>query len=141
MKILLLAAGLALACSGAVRAQAPSSDSAKDYPNRPLRQIVPAPPGGGLDIATRIVATKWSEILGQAIAVENRPGAGATLGAGIAARWFVDRYGLAVGHPKKLVRRSLLLSGERSIGKEGIDLRRNVAIAFDPRNAIQNRRH
>ena len=49
-----------------------------DYPNRPLRQIVPFPPGGGVDIVTRIVASKWSELLGQPILVENRAGAGGT---------------------------------------------------------------
>ena len=57
-----------------------------DYPNRPLRQIVPFPPGGGVDIVTRIVAAKWGELLGQPIVVENRAGAGERVGADHVAR-------------------------------------------------------
>jgi tripartite-type tricarboxylate transporter receptor subunit TctC len=72
-----LAFVLALACAAPVHAQ----DPAADFPNRPLRQIVPFAPGGGVDIVTRIVAAKWSEVLGQPIAVENRAGAGGNLGA------------------------------------------------------------
>ena len=65
-----------------------------DYPNRPLRQIVPFPPGGGVDIVTRIVTAKWSELLGQPIVVENRPGAGGTVGADHAAKSAPDGYTL-----------------------------------------------
>ena len=84
MKILVLAA---LICVGSVEAQT-------DYPNRPLRQIVPFPPGGGVDIVTRIVAAKWSEVLGQQIVVENRAGAGGNVGADFAARAPADGYTL-----------------------------------------------
>jgi tripartite-type tricarboxylate transporter receptor subunit TctC len=85
-----LAIVLALACAAPLHAQ----DPAADFPNRPLRQIVPFPPGGGVDIVTRIVAAKWSEVLGQTIAVENRAGAGGNLGADIAAKATPDGYTL-----------------------------------------------
>ena len=88
MKILLLA--LAVAPMLASNSPAP----AQAYPNRPVRDIVPFPPGGGVDIVTRIVASKLSEFLGQTIVVENRPGAAGTIGATMAARAAPDGYTL-----------------------------------------------
>ena len=85
-----IAVVLALGCAAPLHAQ----DPAADFPSRPLRQIVPFPPGGGVDIVTRIVAAKWSEALGQTIAVENRAGAGGNLGADIAAKAAPDGYTL-----------------------------------------------
>jgi tripartite-type tricarboxylate transporter receptor subunit TctC len=82
----LATAALALAC--AVPAQA------QDYPNRPIKVIVPFSPGGAVDGPTRIVAQKLSERLGQQVVVENKPGAGATLGAGEVAKSAPDGYTL-----------------------------------------------
>ncbi len=93
MRILRIAIVLALGFAGASHAQAPSADAA-NYPTRPLRQIVPFPPGGGVDIVTRIVVAKWSEFLGQPILVENRPGAGGNVGADAAAKAAPDGYTL-----------------------------------------------
>jgi tripartite-type tricarboxylate transporter receptor subunit TctC len=87
MKKLMLIATLTLIALGAAQAQT-------DYPSRPLRQIVPFPPGGAVDIVTRIVAAKWSEVLGQQIVVENRAGAGGNVGADFAARAAPDGYTL-----------------------------------------------
>ena len=70
MKSLLFAAGLALVPIAALHAQSPAKDSAQEYPNRPLRQIVAFLPGGGVDSVTRIVAATWGEFLGQPIVVE-----------------------------------------------------------------------
>ena len=67
---------------------------AQDYPARPIRQIVPFPPGGGVDVATRLVTTKWSEVIGQPILVENIPGAGGTVGTERAAKAAPDGYTL-----------------------------------------------
>ena len=86
MKVLVLVAQLMVV--SAVLAQE------TDYPSRPIRQIVPFPPGGGVDIVTRIVGAKWQEFLGQPIVVENKPGAGGTLGAAEAARAAGDGYTL-----------------------------------------------
>ena len=78
MKALLSLALLALVASAA--------HAQTDYPNRPPRMIVPFPPGGSVDIVTRIVAAKWGELLGQPVVVENRAGAGGNVGADYAAR-------------------------------------------------------
>ena len=94
MKSMLFAAGLALVSIGISHAQTASTDPAPEFPNRPLRQIVAFPPGGGVDIVTRIVGAKWSEFLGQPIVVENRAGAGGNVGADIAAKAAPDGYTL-----------------------------------------------
>ena len=65
-----------------------------DYPTRPIRHIVQFPPGGGVDVATRIVTARWTELLGQPILVENIPGAGGTVGTDRAARAAADGYTL-----------------------------------------------
>ena len=59
---------------------------ARDYPNRPITLIVPYPAGGGNDVIARLVATKMSESLGQPIVIENRGGAGSTIGTRDVAR-------------------------------------------------------
>ncbi|RKK05541.1 tripartite tricarboxylate transporter substrate binding protein [Pseudoroseomonas wenyumeiae] len=63
-----------------------------NWPNRPIRVIVPFGPGGGTDITMRLLTPKLSEILGQTIVVENRPGAGSTLGTDFVAKSAPDGY-------------------------------------------------
>jgi len=65
---------------------------AQDYPARPVRFIVPYPPGGGTDVIARIVQPKLSEALGQTIVIENRGGAGGALGTEAAAKSAPDGY-------------------------------------------------
>ena len=67
---------------------------AQAYPNRPVRIIVPFPPGGGVDISNRIVTSRLTDILGQQIVIENRAGAAGNLGAEIAAKSTPDGYTL-----------------------------------------------
>ncbi len=64
------------------------------YPDKPIRWIVPSTPGGGTDTTTRIVVPKLSEILGQPIVVENRPGASGNIGVGVLAKAAPDGYTL-----------------------------------------------
>lgn len=72
----------------------PGLAAAQTYPSRPIRIIVPAAPGGGIDILARIVGQKLTESWGQPIVVENRAGASGSLGASLAARAVPDGYTL-----------------------------------------------
>lgn len=65
-----------------------------DYPNRPVRVIVPYPPAGGIDIAVRIVMQKVSENWGQSIVIENCPGGNSAIGATMASKAPADGYTL-----------------------------------------------
>lgn len=70
--------------------------TAQKYPDKPVRIIVPFPAGGGTDIIGRLLGQKLTENLGQSFVVDNRPGAGGTLGAEAAARSTPDGYTLLV---------------------------------------------
>jgi tripartite-type tricarboxylate transporter receptor subunit TctC len=74
-----------------------SSALGQTYPNKPLRFIVPFPPGGGVDIVARAVGEKLTPRLGQSIIIDNKPGAGTTIGFGLAARSAPDGYTLIIG--------------------------------------------
>lgn len=68
--------------------------AALDYPNKPVRVVVVYPPGGGIDILARAIGQKLSEAWGPPLIVDNRPGAGTTLGAAIVAKAAPDGYTL-----------------------------------------------
>ena len=65
---------------------------AQKYPTKPIRLISPFAPGGGTDILSRTIGPSLSAALGQAVVVDNRPGAGGALGAEIAAKSEPDGY-------------------------------------------------
>jgi len=69
---------------------------AQAWPNKPIRMVVPYPPGGPTDIVARVVGQKLSERLGQPIVVDNRPGAGGNIGADAVAKSAPDGYTMLV---------------------------------------------
>lgn len=86
----LLAAALALPAPAMVMAQQP-------YPSRPVRLVSPNPPGGANDVIARIVVNRLAEVLGVPMVIDNRGGAGGTIGGEIAARAVPDGYTLLAG--------------------------------------------
>jgi tripartite-type tricarboxylate transporter receptor subunit TctC len=72
--------------------------SAQDYPTRPVTLIVPFPPGGSTTIVARIIADKLAEALGTPIVVDNRGGAGGTIGTRAVARSEPDGYTIVLGY-------------------------------------------
>jgi tripartite-type tricarboxylate transporter receptor subunit TctC len=76
---------------------APCSIAAAEYPDRPMRLVVPFPAGGGADTLARIIMPRVAQALGAPIVIDNRPGAGGNVGAEIVARAAPDGYTLLYG--------------------------------------------
>src|SRR5258706_11038966 len=86
--------GSVLALALCVSSAAAPAQTASDYPARAVRVIVPLAPGGNLDIVARTVSEQISRILGQAVVVENRPGASSLVGTQFVAKSAPDGYTL-----------------------------------------------
>jgi len=113
MRALLLVGGMALLLGGA-------SAGAQNYPSKPIRFILPFPPGGGTDTLARIVGQRLGENLGQTMVLDNRPGAGANIGAEIGAHSAPDGYTLTMGNVAHAINMTLY-------AKPGYDLARDFA--------------
>lgn len=77
----------------------PIISAAQTYPAKPIRFVVPFPTGGALDIVARIMSPRLSELMGQPILVDNKPGAAGTMGANETARAAPDGYTIFIGEP------------------------------------------
>ena len=77
------------------------------YPAKPVRLVVPFPPGGGSDTLARILGPKLGDALGQQVVIDNRPGAGANIGAEVAAKAPPDGYTLLMGNVAHAINASL----------------------------------
>ncbi len=92
--IFALMAVLALATSARTQTSPTQASPTQTWPSSPIRMVVPFAPGGGADLMARILADPLSKRLGQPIVIENKPGAGATLGADFVAKATPDGYTL-----------------------------------------------
>jgi tripartite-type tricarboxylate transporter receptor subunit TctC len=95
MKSKLTAVSIAAALCAIGSSQAATQDN---YPTKPVRLVVPFTPGGSTDILARLVAKEITDTFGQQCIIDNRPGAGGTIGMEIAARSAPDGYTLVMGH-------------------------------------------
>ena len=100
MKRLLIALSMALASSVGV--------AAETWPAKPVRIIVPFPPGSSPDLIARMLADKLAQALGQPVIVENKPGAGGNLGTGLVAKAEPDGYTLGLSIPGPLAVNTVL---------------------------------
>jgi tripartite-type tricarboxylate transporter receptor subunit TctC len=87
---------------------AAAQDHAESYPNRTIRMVVPFPPGGPADIIARVIAQKMTEVWGQAVIVENRPGANTVIGAQAVVKAAPDGYTLLMAIDSTLVMNQFL---------------------------------
>ena len=93
-QVCMMATLTAVACVAGLSHTTAALAQATRYPTRPVRMIVPLPPGGSTDIIARIVAQKYTESLGKSVIIDNRPGAGTSLGNELVARAAPDGYTL-----------------------------------------------
>src|SRR5438105_2496495 len=99
---------IAKLCAGLVVIAASASALAQDYPNKPVKLLVPFAPGGPSDVYARFLGQRLQDAMGQPFVVENRPGGGAVLGTEIAAKSTPDGYTLLMMSNTHTVNESLI---------------------------------
>ena len=103
-RIVRLALASTLVCAATAHAQT--------YPSAPIRMVVGFPPGGGVDQAARLIASGMSKVLGQTIVIENRAGAGGSIGAVAVAKSPPDGYTILMGNTGSLTINPFLTPGQ-----------------------------
>ena len=88
--------------AGAALAAAPGPAVADEYPSKPIRFVIPFPPGGGTDTNSRAVMQRVAKNTGWTVVMDNKPGAGGNVGAAEAARAAPDGYTLVMGQTSNL---------------------------------------
>jgi len=83
---------LTLACAATLGLAHAQTTPRNDFPNRPVRVVVGSSPGGGIDAIARLLGPRMAEFAGQPVVIENRPGAGTTIGANVVAKAPADGY-------------------------------------------------
>lgn len=121
------ASSAACAAAVAIAAAHVSGIHAAEYPARPIRLIIPFPPGGGTDVLGRALSQRMSESLKQQVVMDNRPGAGANIGTELAAKSNPDGYTLLMSTISQSISASLY-------PKLGYDLTRD----FSPVSLVAN---
>src|SRR5688572_24273201 len=96
--------------AAAVLAFAATLSSAQSYPVKPVRMIIPYPPGGGTDLFARTLGAKLTEAFGQQVVMDNRAGASGVIGADAAAKAAPDGYTIVIGQASNLAINPNLMS-------------------------------
>ncbi len=112
-----------------------ASAAAQSWPNKTVTIVVPFPPGGTTDVLARAVATKLSPALGQAVIVENKPGAGATLGAAQVAKGTADGHTLLMGAVHHTIAQSVYKKLSYSFGSDFLPI---TTVAMVPNVLVVN---
>ena len=113
---------------GTLLASATPFAMAQTFPSKPITIVVPFPAGGGPDLTARILAEKLAPKLGQPVVVDNRPGAGALLGAGLVARSAPDGHTLLLTPNTMVISPHVLAAGAGS----GVDVHKDLVPVISP---------
>ena len=108
---------------------------AQDYPNRPIRIIVPTPAGGPVDVMARVLANALPAVLGQNVFIENKPGAGNTIGSRQAAAADPDGYTLMVSAASGLIMSPMIV---KNAGYDASSFAPVVLVAETPQVLVTN---
>ena len=113
------------------------------FPERPVKLVVPFPPGGGTDILARLLASRLGEELGQPVVIENRPGASTSIAAGAVAKSLADGYTLLLGTGSTFVINAILYPNLpyhpiRDLRPVGVVSRMDMLLVVNPGVAVES---